>query len=197
LSVFLKILASCMAALVLGAAPVVSAQQPARRERSWEVPVTVCGLSFRTTNDWVLTPESKGQYSGCQAQLRAKNYDRLVGSNDPVHFWMIGIEVQAKRLDDLMDFYDIAHEGDRWFVGPGARERPAYEIRGAGWWGLKVDDMSMRSSSRGGSGSFESSATWVLATNTGSAQTAIFVAGDGSTDQALPLLITTLKFGAR
>jgi hypothetical protein len=179
LSVFLKILASCMAALVLGAAPVVSAQQPARRERSWEVPVTVCGLSFRTTNDWVLTPESKGQYSGCQAQLRAKNYDRLVGSNDPVHF------------------YDIAHEGDRWFVGPGARERPAYEIRGAGWWGLKVDDMSMRSSSRGGSGSFESSATWVLATNTGSAQTAIFVAGDGSTDQALPLLITTLKFGAR
>jgi hypothetical protein len=178
-------------------APGLPAREPAQKDRDWEVPVAVCGLSFKTTSDWVLTPESKGQFIGCQAELRAKNYDRLVRSSDPAHFWMIGIEVQAKPLDQLTDLNDIKHEGDRWFVGQGARERPAYEIRGAGWWGLKVDELSMRSGPRRGSGSFESVATWVIATNTSGTQTATFLAGNGTTDQALPLLITTLKFDAR
>ena len=68
----------------------------------------------------------------------------LVGDG-PSHFWRIAVEVMPWTFESVMERYDVRREGGRWFVGEGAREAPAYEIKGAGWWGLRVDDLPIRS----------------------------------------------------
>lgn len=60
---------------------------------------------------------------------------------------MIQFEALALTFEDAMKMYDIRRDGDRWFVGEGAREEPAYEIKGPGWWGLRVDSLAIRSGS--------------------------------------------------
>ena len=183
------------ALLVVALAPAVAGQPPQQDSRDWEVSVSVCGVSFKTTRDWILSPESKGQFRGCEAQLRARNYDRLVGPSVPVHYWTIGIEVESKPFSQVVDANDIRHEGDRWFVGQGAFEKPAYEIKGPGWWGLRVDHFPIRSSSREIS-SFASETTWIVAASDDGSRTAFFYGARGADDQALPLLLNSLKFGS-
>ena len=188
-----------IAALVLvgGAAVAASGQTPESQARPWEISVTVCGLSFKRTAEWLIADEKTDPRTReCSADLRSRSYDRHMGRNEPVHFWKIAIDVVPKPLDELMAQRDIRREGDRWFVHEVAGGALAYEIRGPGWWGLRVDDMPMRSSAREG-GTFESGAVWVAITHTTGRQTAFFVAGSGADDGPLQLLLNTVKFAAR
>jgi hypothetical protein len=174
----------------------VTPKEPAT-ERHWERSILLCGVSFKAPDDWIASRLEAPYRKFCSLELKAKNYDRLVGRDRPVHFWMIGIDVFPETFEELMDSYDIHREGDRWFVGGGAREQPAYEIKGSNWWGLRVDHFSMRSSAREGSGSFESDAVLVIMSSTTSKHTAVAVAGSGADDQPLPLMLNTFRFEAK
>jgi hypothetical protein len=175
----------------------VTPKEPAT-DRHWERSISLCGVSFKAPDDWIASRDPQRPYrETCSLELKAKNYDRLLGRDSPVHFWMISIEVLPETFEELMDSYDIHREADRWFVGGGAREQPAYEIKGPNWWGLRVDHFSMRSSAREGSGSFESEAVLAIMSSTTSKHTAVAVAGSGADDQPLPLMLNTFRFEAK
>jgi hypothetical protein len=175
---------------------VQEAAQP--RDRGSETPVSVCGISFKVPVDWVAERDSDPPIAErCGGAIQHKRYEMLVGDG-AAHFWRIAVEVRPRTFESVMELHDIRREGDRWFVGEGAREAPAYEIKGAGWWGLRVDDLPIRSGPRAGRddlpGSFESGAVWVIISNTASEQTATFLVGDGADTEVLPLLLKTVSF---
>jgi hypothetical protein len=179
-------------ACALLASAVPSAQTPSPAVRPWEVSVTVCGLSFRTMSEWVVVDQSERR-DECGAALQSRNYDRLVGATRPLHFWRIAIQVVPKPMDEVLALHDVRRDGDRWFAGEVAGGAPAYEIRGSGWWGIRVDSLPIRSGAREG-GSFESGAVWVAMTSATGRRTATLLAGDGSLDVALPLLLNSVRF---
>jgi len=168
-------------------------------ERPWEEPASLCGVSFQIMRgDWRIlhsSPEPGSQT--CAGSLRSRLYDKIVAEGAPDHFWNIRIDVHPKRLEDLMEELEIRREGDRWFVGEGARQQPAYQIIGPGWWGLKVDHYSFRTSimlSAGERVSAETEGVWVVISSTTSTRTAELLAGQGSDDGPLQLLLNTFKF---
>ena len=165
--------------------------------RHWEVPASLCGLAFKIPEDWVVERDAKVASSGrCNGALKAKQYEKLVKKDDPAHFWMVQVEVTSETFESAMEGHEIRREGDRWFVGQGALGQTAYEIKGPGWWGLRVDGRSIRSGPRVGHGSFESEADWVIISSTTSKTVATFLAG--SSDSAiLPLLLSTARFESK
>jgi len=166
-----------------------------------EVPASLCGLSFMMTgsagnpvrSDWIVSP-SQPQSDACRGEVKSRLYDKLVRTDDPIHFWMISVDVLPKKFEALMEDYDVHRSGDRWFVGEGARESPAYEIKGPGWWGLRVDHFGFRGRSRAATGSFETEAVWVLISETGGNRTAHLMAGSGADDELLSLMLNSLRF---
>jgi len=175
---------------------VQEAAQP--RDRGSATPVSVCGISFKVPADWVAERSAPRIPEICLGEIMHKRYEMLVG-NGPSHFWRIAVEVTPWTFESVMERYDVRRESGRWFVGEGAREAPAYEIKGAGWWGLRVDGLSIRSGARkprddGWAGSVESEAGWVIISSTASARTATFLVGDGADREVLPLLLNTVSF---
>jgi hypothetical protein len=167
------------------------------RDRGSETPVSVCGISFKVPADWVAERSAPRIPDICLGAIQHKRYEMLVGDGAS-HFWTIAVEVMPWTFESVMERYDVRREGGRWFVGEGARQAPAYEIEGAGWWGLRVDSLSIRSGSRvprdGGWRSVESEADWVIISSTASARTATFLVGDGADREVLPLLLNTVSF---
>ena len=155
------------------------------------MPVFICGLSFRTTGDWVVSRDPPRVLKGAGwGELKHRSSDKLVKSTRVSHFWMIEFDARALTFEEAMKMYDIRRDGDRWFVGEGAREAPAYEIKGPGWSGLRVDSIEIRS----GSPSAASQAVWVLISSTVSNRTAKLVIGSGADEEALPLLLNSVRF---
>ena len=182
--------AVCFAALLSPSAVSLSAQNA----RPWQVPASLCGLSFLVSDRWIVSRDSVADRESCRGEVKSRFYEKHIGDNDPSHFWMISVEVIPKKVEDAMEYYDVHREGDRWFVGEGARESPAYEIKGPGWWGLRVDSFGIRSGSRGSVGSFESNAVWVLISETGGNRTGHLMAGSGADDELLNLILSSLRF---
>lgn len=169
-----------------------------RKDRHWETPVSLCGLSFMIGADWVATRDSGRMAAGeCRASVKHRRYDKLVERNAPQHFWMIAVAVEPRSFDETTEYHEVRREGQRWFVGEGAREAPAYEIKGRGWWGLRVDSLSFRSGPREGSGSFESGGTFVVISPNADRRTVTLLAGNGADDEALPLLLSTLTVDSK
>jgi hypothetical protein len=167
---------------------------PRTQARHWEASVSLCGLSFQAPSDWTASREERlSSEKSCVVNLKSKNYDRLVGRDYPAHSWTISIEVYQKSFEELVDDEGIIREGDRWFVGEGAFEQPAYEIKGPNWWGLRVDHFPMRSSTRA-NGSVQSEAVWMILSSTASKQTATVMAGPGADDGPLALLLSSVRF---
>jgi hypothetical protein len=167
-------------------------------DRGSQTPVSVCGISFKVPADWIAERSAPGIPEICLGEILHKRYETLVGDG-PSHFWRIAVEVTPWTFESVMERYDVRREGGRWFVGEGAREAPAYEIKGAGWWGLRVDSLSIRSGSlapysEGRFRSVESEAGWVIISSTASARTAWFLVGDGADREVLPLLLNTVSF---
>src|SRR5688500_2635194 len=129
--------ALCLSTLLLINAVVQgTAQEP---DRHWERAVSLCGLSFKVPSDWVVSRDARPPgHAHCHGTLKSKLYDKLVTRDTPGHFWMISVEVLPNTLEEVMESYDVVRDRDRWFVGMGAREQPAYEIKGPGWRGLRV-----------------------------------------------------------
>jgi hypothetical protein len=169
-------------------------------QRPWEGSTTLCGVSFTIVKaEWVVVPDKPGGLSDiCGGEIRHRLYDKLVEPRDPDHFWKISVEVFTKPFEDVKDLYEIRRENDRWFVGDGASEAPAFEIAGPSWWGLRADHIAFRGYARNGGGYVGmSDATWVVvASNTGE-RTAILTAGSGADDIAFPLLLNSLRFDPR
>jgi hypothetical protein len=177
------------------AAP-VAPKEPASN-RAWERSISLCGVSFKAPDDWIASRKPKVAYRDtCEVELKAKNYDRLVGQDEPVHFWMISLEVFPETFEEFIESFDLRREGDRWFAGAGAREQPAYEIKGPNWRGLLVDHFSARSSTRR-NGSVESEGVLVIMSSTTGKQTAVALAGFGADDQPLPLMLNTFRFESK
>ena len=181
----------------LHAAPFAPSSQqavPRKQARHWESSVSLCGLSFQAPSDWIASREERlSSEKLCVVDLKSKNYDRLVGRDYPAHAWTISIEVYQKSFEELADDEDIIREGDRWFVGEGAFEQPAYEIKGPNWWGLRVDHFPMRSSTRA-NGSVQSEAVWMILSSTASKQAAKVTAGPGADDGPLAMLLSSARF---
>lgn len=173
-----------------------SPQEPVPRKetRQWESSVSLCGLSFQAPSNWTATPEEHpSSEDSCGVDLQSKNYSRLVGRDYPAHAWTISIAVRQKSFEEVAGDEDITREGDRWFVGEGAFEQPAYEIKGPNWWGLRVDHFPMRSSTRA-NGSVQSEAVWMILSSTANKQTATVVAGPGADDGPLAMLLSSVRF---
>ena len=187
-----------VAGAILIQAVVQGAAQP--RVGGSETPVSVCGISFNVPADWVVERSAPRIREICLGEIRHKRYEMLVGDGAS-HFWTIAIEVTPWTFESVMERYDVRRERGRWFVGEGAREASAYEIKGAGWWGLRVDSLSIRSGSRPSRDdtgrSVESEAGWVIISSTASARTATFLVGDGADREVLPLLLNTVSFDQR
>jgi hypothetical protein len=180
--------------LMIAGAPTHTTQV---RDRPWERSASLCGVSFKLGNDWVAERDSGSAAGGqCRGVIKHRRYDTLVGHEDPSHFWTIAVAVAPRSFEATMDLHEIRREGHRWFVGEGAREAPAYEVKGPGWWGLRVDELAIRSGPRIGAGSFESEATWVLISGT-TGGTVTLLAGEGADRDALPLLLNSLTFDPR
>ena len=178
---------TCLLSLV-----VTHAALAQERERSWEVPVSICGLSFRTTGDWVVSRDPPRVLKGaCWGELKHRSYDKLVKSTGVPHFWMIEFDARALTFEEAMTVYDIRRDEDRRFVG--VHWSPAYEIKGPGWRGLRADSIEVRS----GSPSAASEAVWVLISSTVSNRTAQLVIGSGADEEALPLLLNSVRFEPR
>jgi hypothetical protein len=181
----------------LDAAPFAQSSQeavPRKQARHWESSVSLCGLSFQAPSDWIGSREERlSSEKLCVVDLKSKNYDRLVGRDYPAHAWTISIEVYQKSFEELADDEDIIREGDRWFVGEGAFEQPAYEIKGPNWWGLRADHFPMRSSTRA-NGSVQSEAVWMILSSTASKQAARVTAGPGADDGPLAMLLSSVRF---
>jgi hypothetical protein len=181
----------------LDAPPIAQSSQEAvrqKRTRHWESSVSLCGLSFQAPSDWIASRQDRlSSEKLCVVDLKSKNYNTLVGRDYPNHSWTIAIEVYQKSFEELADDEDIIREGDRWFVGGGAFEQPAYEIKGPNWWGLRVDHFPMRSSTRA-NGSVQSEAVWMILSSTASKQAARVTAGPGADDGPLAMLLSSVRF---
>jgi hypothetical protein len=167
---------------------------PRKQTRHWESSVSLCGLSFQAPSDWIASREERlPSPTLCMVDLQAKNHDRLVGRDYPAHAWTISIEVRQKSFEEVAEDEDIIREGGRWFVGEGAFEQPAYEIKGSNWWGLRVDHFPVRSSIHA-NGSVQSGAVWMILSSTASKQTATVIAGPGADDGPLAMLLSSVRF---
>lgn len=115
-------------------------------DRPNEPAISFCGVSFKVPDGWIISPPQKQPRSpleqSCMLGLEAKDHDRLVGRDQPPHFWTIGVEVVKQSFDEILEVYDIRREGDRWLIDRGAEEQPATEIKGLNWRGLRVDHYS-------------------------------------------------------
>ena len=195
LSNTISLIALFAAAIVMAAEPQALTQQ---QERQWEEPATLCGVSFSIIRkEWVVLPEPPQSGLGvCGGSLRSRRYEAFMKSGSAGHHWNIAIDVYPQPLDELMELFDIVQEGNRWFMGEGARQQPAYEITGPGWWGLRVDEASFRSGAidaQGRTFTFEAGGVRIVITSKESKRTVEIIEGDGA-EQALALLLNTFKF---
>jgi hypothetical protein len=181
----------------LDAAPFAQSSQqtvPPKRDRHWESSVSRCGLSFQAPSDWIASPEERlSSDKRCVFALKSKIYDRLVGRDYPAHSWTISIEVYQESFEELAEDVAVIREGNRWFVGGGSSEQPAYQIKGPNWWGLRVDHFPMRSSTRA-NGSVQSEGVWMILSSTASKETATVMAGPGADDGPLAMLLSSVRF---
>ena len=80
-----------------------------------------------------------------------------------------------------------------YFDGDGGSCGPGHEISGPGWSGLRFDDVPYRAYNKDGYAGLSGAAFIAMANKIGT-RTVVLIAATGTDDQALPLLIDTLRF---